>query len=60
MTAYLYTKVPLCGASDVNYFYRYFETFDVVSEVAADDRVKMTQMMTECASQEERGDLSNG
>ena len=49
--------MPVWRYSDVNYFYRYFETFDVVSEVAADDRVKMTQMMAECASQEERGDF---
>ena len=35
---------------------RYFETFDVVSEVMVDARVKMMEMMTKCASREERGE----
>ena len=35
---------------------RYFETFDVVSKVMVDARVKMMEMMTKCASREERGE----
>jgi TBCC domain-containing protein 1 len=31
-----------------------FETFDVVSDVAIEERVKMADMMTKCASEEER------
>ena len=34
---------------------RYFETFDVVSVVATEERLKMAGMLAQCSSQEERG-----
>ena len=36
--------------------HRYFETFDVVSEVATEERLKMAGMLGQCSSQEERGE----
>jgi hypothetical protein len=36
---------------------RYFETFDVVSELEVEERVKMMDMMAKCASQDERDRL---
>ena len=39
---------------------RYFETFDVVSELQVEERVKMMDMMAKCASQEERGEQKEG
>jgi TBCC domain-containing protein 1 len=35
----------------------YFETFDVVSELEVEERVKMMDMMAKCASQDERDRL---
>ena len=39
---------------------RYFETFDVVSEVGVGERVKMLDMIAKCATQEERGEEEGG
>ena len=35
---------------------RYFETFDVISDVEVGMRAKMMDMFTKCASREERGE----
>lgn len=35
---------------------RYFETFDVVSGVSVEERVKMSELMAKCVSPEERGE----
>ena len=38
-----------------NGLYRYFETFDVISEVDMGERLKMLNMLASCATPEERG-----
>ena len=57
--AWLYVA-PLPLSSQVLHHWcrvcRYFETFDVVSELEVEERVKMMDMMAKCTSQEERGE----
>jgi len=49
---------------DISYpclvFYRYFDTFDVISDMSASDRLHLAHMTTKCSTQQELGEVTGG